>query len=106
MKSNNFMNRRSALVSAALMTLVGTAAHAQSPYPNRPVKLVVPFSAGGSTDLVARQIALEMAARTGQPFVVENKPGPAAPSAQTISEGTCRTATRCCWGPSARTPRR
>ncbi|MDR6860227.1 tripartite tricarboxylate transporter substrate binding protein [Variovorax guangxiensis] len=50
-------------------------AQAQVPYPSKPVKLIVPFSAGGSTDLVARQIAQEMTARTGQSFVVDNKPG-------------------------------
>lgn len=75
MKSNFSINMRSALVCAAVTALSCIAANAQSSYPNRPVKLVVPFSAGGSTDLVARQIAQEMTVRTGQPFVVDNKPG-------------------------------
>jgi tripartite-type tricarboxylate transporter receptor subunit TctC len=61
--------------SALWILCVNTAANAQSSYPDRPVKLVVPFSAGGSTDLVARQLAQEMTVRTGQPFVVDNKPG-------------------------------
>lgn len=69
------VNRRSALVCAASLSLGSTGALAQGAYPNRPVKLVVPFSAGGSTDLVARSIAQEMTVRTGQPFVVDNKPG-------------------------------
>lgn len=75
MQSNFSLNRRAALLCATLLAFAGTAAHAQSAYPSRPVKLVVPFSAGGSTDLVARQLAQEMTVRTGQPFVVDNKPG-------------------------------
>ncbi|MBT2326557.1 tripartite tricarboxylate transporter substrate binding protein [Variovorax paradoxus] len=66
------------LVPAALavtLAFAATVALAQDSYPSRPVKLIVPFSAGGSTDLVARQIAQEMTVRTGQPFVVDNKPG-------------------------------
>lgn len=70
------MNKRF-FVSALALALVGLApvVQAQVPYPAKTVKLIVPFSAGGSTDLVARQIAQEMTVRTGQPFVVENKPG-------------------------------
>jgi tripartite-type tricarboxylate transporter receptor subunit TctC len=75
MHSNFRLTRHAALFCATMMSFAGTAANAQSAYPNRPVKLVVPFSAGGSTDLVARQLAQEMTARTGQPFVVDNKPG-------------------------------
>ena len=70
------MQRRTVLLCTA--TLLGGAsalANAQGAYPQRPVKLIVPFSAGGSTDLVARQLAQEMTVRTGQPFVVDNKPG-------------------------------
>ena len=44
-------------------------------YPSRPVRWIVPFPAGGSTDLVARLMADWLAARLGQPFVIENKPG-------------------------------
>jgi tripartite-type tricarboxylate transporter receptor subunit TctC len=44
-------------------------------YPSRPVRWIVPFPAGGSTDLVARLMAEWLAVRLGQPFVIENKPG-------------------------------
>jgi tripartite-type tricarboxylate transporter receptor subunit TctC len=44
-------------------------------YPTRPVRFIVPFPAGGSTDLVARLMAEWLTARLGQSFVVENKPG-------------------------------
>ncbi len=49
---------------------------AQAPaWPNRPIKLIVPYAAGGGTDIIARSIATRLAARLGQPIVVENKAG-------------------------------
>ena len=50
------------------------AASAQD-YPNRPVRLVVPFAAGGSSDILARSMAQSLSQQLGQPIVVENKPG-------------------------------
>jgi tripartite-type tricarboxylate transporter receptor subunit TctC len=65
-----------------LLCLAGFAAASAFPriaaaqsYPSRPVRWIVPFPAGGSTDLVARLMAEWLAARLGQPFVIENKPG-------------------------------
>ncbi|MDP2004102.1 MAG: tripartite tricarboxylate transporter substrate binding protein [Rubrivivax sp.] len=67
---------------AAAFTLAATClavplAHAQTPapYPAKPVRIVVGYSAGGPTDLVARLVATQLQAATGQPFLVENKPG-------------------------------
>lgn len=54
--------------------LVGSAA-AQQAYPNRPIRLIVPFPPGGTTDPVARLIAPILAERLGQPMIVENRPG-------------------------------
>jgi len=62
------------LAIAALSTLALPAAHAQS-YPNKPIKFVVPFSAGSATDSVVRIIAQAMSDAWGQPFTVENKAG-------------------------------
>lgn len=61
-------------IKRALMglLLVSTSALA---YPDRPVKVVVPFPAGSQTDLVARLVAQQLAAQLGGAFVVENKPG-------------------------------
>jgi tripartite-type tricarboxylate transporter receptor subunit TctC len=59
---------------AVVLLLVATGAWAQA-YPDRPVRVVVPFPPGGAPDLVARALATRLAARLGQPFVVENRSG-------------------------------
>ncbi|MFN0302670.1 MAG: Bug family tripartite tricarboxylate transporter substrate binding protein [Burkholderiales bacterium] len=71
------MKERSAAgIATALLALSGTLAIAQdATYPRRPVHLLVPYVAGGATDVFARIVAEAMTARVGQPVVVENKPG-------------------------------
>jgi tripartite-type tricarboxylate transporter receptor subunit TctC len=66
-----------AWIAAALAPLaLGVAmAQAQTIYPDRPVKIIVPIGAGGSYDLVGRYLADVLSKRTGQAFFVENKPG-------------------------------
>ena len=59
---------------ALVLALAATLASAQS-YPNRPIKLIVPFAPGGSADLVGRLLAQQMSESLGQPVVVENKGG-------------------------------
>lgn len=59
----------------ALVAASSTCAMAQASYPERSVNIVVPFSAGGSTDIVARILANGLSKSLGQPVVVENKPG-------------------------------
>ena len=62
------------LLAAALLAL--TTALAQAPaYPTKPVRLVVPFSPGGASDLTARTLAQKMGESMGQSIVVDNKPG-------------------------------
>jgi tripartite-type tricarboxylate transporter receptor subunit TctC len=67
--------RWTALVFAALMALVSDAGAQAGSWPNRPVKIVVPFAAGGNTDIVARIVTQDFTDAFGQPFVVENRPG-------------------------------
>ena len=70
------MKRIQALFLAAAALLAMPAAFAQAPaYPAKPLKLVVPFSPGGASDLTARTLAQKMGESMGQAIVVENKPG-------------------------------
>jgi tripartite-type tricarboxylate transporter receptor subunit TctC len=71
-----FVTRRNALlaaIGAAALASVGPAL-AQT-YPNKPVKLVVPFAPGGTTDIIARVVADKIQPALGQPMIVENKAG-------------------------------
>jgi len=73
-----FSRRRLAAFSSLLGLLVfsaGAPVFAQDSYPQRPIKLVVPFAPGGSTDLVARLVADRMQATLGQPVIVDNRAG-------------------------------
>ncbi|RCW64378.1 Bug family tripartite tricarboxylate transporter substrate binding protein [Pseudorhodoferax soli] len=59
----------------AVACTLSLAAGAQTAWPEKPVTIVVPFPAGGSTDMVARAMALQMGTALGQSFIVDNKPG-------------------------------
>jgi len=89
-------------IAALLLALAPAIASAQSDYPNRPVKLVVGFAPGGSTDIVARIVAQKLGERLGQTVVVENKAGAggtigadmtakAPPDGYTLTLGTTST---------------
>ncbi|WP_404298959.1 Bug family tripartite tricarboxylate transporter substrate binding protein [Alicycliphilus denitrificans] len=68
------LTRRLALACAAL-ACSATLAHAADPWPSRPLKIVVPYPPGGSSDIIARSISQQLSASLKQPVIVENKPG-------------------------------
>jgi tripartite-type tricarboxylate transporter receptor subunit TctC len=75
MKTELGFFRASSLLLAAAFALTGLeTTHAQT-YPARPIRLIVPQSAGGSTDQVARPLAQQLAKQLGQNVIVENRPG-------------------------------
>jgi tripartite-type tricarboxylate transporter receptor subunit TctC len=72
-------NRREVLAAFGAAGLAGMTAsvHAEDAWPAKPVTYVVPFTPGGSTDVIGRALCDKLAASFGQPFIVENKPGAA-----------------------------
>lgn len=74
----NTFNARRALLSATALACLGLlagTAQAQSAWPSKIVKIVVPYAPGGAVDVVTRKMAQKLTEQTGQSFIVENKPG-------------------------------
>ena len=95
------MKRFAQLSSALVLATFASLAAAQT-YPNKPIRWVVPFAPGGTTDILARTIGEKLAVALGQPVIIENKPGAggglgatftakAAPDGYTIMGGTIST---------------
>lgn len=96
------MHRRTLIASAALALAAASPLAMAQAFPNKPIRLVVPFAPGGTTDIVARIISEKMGAALGQTVVVENKAGAggaigamevikAAPDGYTLSVATVST---------------
>ena len=69
---------RRAILALAMLLLLGIGPAAAQNYPQRPIKLIVPFAPGGGADLLARILQDPVARRLGQPVVVENRAGAGA----------------------------
>src|SRR5690242_20266398 len=78
MRNHSAIRRNCIVQSLALaLAVTATGAWAQS-WPTKPVTIVVPFPAGGTTDVLARAISTKLSAAIGQPVIVDNKPGAGA----------------------------
>ena len=72
---NSFFQGCRLLAGGALMAMALVGQASAQGYPTRPIKLLVPFTPGGGTDILARVVAQKMAESLGQPIVVDNRPG-------------------------------
>ncbi len=81
------MKKKLLAACAVIGALIAGAAQAQT-YPNKPIRLLVPFAPGGSSDIVSRSFAAEMAKTLGQTVVVESKPGGAGNIAMMEAKGS------------------
>ena len=72
---------RRQLISRAIaylsLTSLGLATHAQSKFPDQPIRLIIPFAPGGSTDILGRKLAVRLTAVLGQSVIVDNRAGAA-----------------------------
>ena len=77
--TNQTSKARRRLLAAGVAMAAGfavmTGAQAQGNYPTKPITMIVPFSAGGTTDILARIVSLQLGKALGQPVVVDNRPG-------------------------------
>ncbi|MBW8315624.1 MAG: tripartite tricarboxylate transporter substrate binding protein, partial [Hydrogenophaga sp.] len=73
---NQLKRKTTTLLGATILSMLTiSTGWAQDDYPSRPIRLVVPYAAGGGTDILARQLTKKVGELLGQPIIVDNKPG-------------------------------
>jgi tripartite-type tricarboxylate transporter receptor subunit TctC len=75
MSSSSSLTRRTALALAAVVLSSGAALSQPASYPSRPVRIIVPFTAGGTTDIFARLVGEKLSGSLGQQFIIDNRGG-------------------------------
>ena len=88
------MRKFTAAIGIALLAIAGSAMAADAQYPSRPVRVIVPYPAGGSLDLIGRVYAKALGDSLGQPFIVDNRGGANAMSVRRLLPTRRRTAIR------------
>ena len=81
-----FSRRLFTLTSCIWLSTMGVA-QAEASYPSKPIRVIVPFAAGSTTDIIARAITDKMSLQMGQPLVVENRGGASGTIGQAIVAG-------------------
>ena len=71
----HYARRAGIALTAAALALTACGAWAQAGYPNRPIRIIVPWPAGGGVDVVTRTVAEKMSVRLGQQVIIDNRPG-------------------------------
>jgi tripartite-type tricarboxylate transporter receptor subunit TctC len=94
---------RVAMVALAALLVGGESAQ---PYPNRSVRVIIPFPPGGTLDTLGRALAQKLSDQTGQTFVVDNRPGGNGIIGADAVAKAPATATRCCSTRRRSSPRR
>ena len=101
------MTHRIATLAVAVGAFVVSAAAGSQPaaYPSQPIKIIVPFTPGGGTDLTARIVAEALTKSLNQSVVVENRPGAASQiGIDMVVQAPSPTATRCSGRPPTASP--
>src|SRR4051812_41251208 len=75
MKKQNAFCRLAICCAAVLVAADATAQPAGDAYPSKPIRLIIPFPPGGSSDIIARQMGTQLSERLGKPIVIDNRGG-------------------------------